>query len=166
LSAQIGEGGYGLDAPRHAPWSGTFGSFLLCSTRGGAPIVLKTVHYLNEVAPMSVIPVLRSVPAGNATSTHAPVLMRRGTPGHFESVPHALDGRLSSRIDGAKITTPCGGSAEAAYAELLTVMTFNQRGGWVRETDIDYTYNGKDYTLRLPYDLVGCGTAIQTSKYC
>lgn len=165
LSAGIPDGGYGLDAPGHVPWYGTFGSFVLCSTQGGT-ITIDDVRYVVKIVPLSVTPVMRSVPGGQGSQLRAPVLARRGQPGHFESVPHGLAGHLTDNVAGTKISAPCDQPVQAPYTELLTVMKLGSKGGWVRESDIDYTYGGEHYRLKVPYDLLGCGTAIKSDQYC
>jgi len=152
-------GGRGLSAPQRQPWKGTFGSVLLCSTTGDT-VVLDRVRYAEKVSPLAVEPVIRDVPPGGDALNRAPVGGRIGTPAHFASRPHRIAGEFSREVSGTEILS-CSQPSDESFTELLTVVTADATGAWLSEIDIDYHVGNNDYTLRIPYSYVACGTDVR-----
>jgi len=163
-----GGGGGALEPPKDSPWDSSFGSALLCS-ESGETITLQAVRYLAKVDPLSITPILRDVPDAphrGGGKDWAPILMRLGRPTAFVTDPHTVGGRLSRQIAGRTISRKCTHDLAAPRTELVTVMRVGQGGGWITGTLIDYEAGGHDYTLRLDWTLVACGTRISEPSIC
>ena len=122
--------------------------------------MLDRVRYVEEVSPLAVKPVMRDVPPGGDALTRAPVGGRLGTPDHFASRPHRIAGEFSRKVSGVEVRS-CPQPSDGSFTELLTVVTADATGAWLSEIDIDYHVDTTDYTLRIPYSYVACGTDVR-----
>ena len=170
LSASLSGGGGGgsLSAPGQVPWSGTFGSALLCS-HGGDEITVQDIRYLSRVNPLAATPMIRNVPAKAERTPRgdwAPIAARVGIPGDFASAPHQARGELSTQVKGLTVSQPCGQRSSVPYIELLTVLKAGRAGAWVDGIDIDYTTASGSYTLAVDWNYVLCGSRTQDADVC
>lgn len=164
LSAS-GSGGVSIYAPRRVPWTGTFGALLLCSSEPGSRIEIKAIRTSASPAPISTTHLLRSVPVeaertGPKDLEWNPIYSVKGTYPHYTDGT-VLGGTVTSDIQ-TTVTQPCDGpdGTSHKFTELLTEIRVNREGGAVRATLIDYTVGDQWYTLKIPWQMIACGTAV------
>lgn len=163
LVALVGSGGNSLDAPPgHAPWTGTFGSLIVC-VDDGADVEIDSVSYHFVVRPSAVRALIRKVPAlaqrtGRAEGW-APMIALRGTVAQLKD-----DEIVSTSLEaprGVTVNTPCDiVGPDDAFTELITSMTADERGGWIDAATIAYSSGGKGYKLTIPWTYITCGSTI------
>lgn len=159
LSAQTGSGGTSIKAPEEPTWSGTFGSALLCTTTG-KPITLKSVSYQVKVTPLELTPVIRTGDeATDDEGTPGPIISMLGTPDRPNAPEDRLVGRFTETIEGLQVRQDCE-QDDNSFTELLTVMKVGPDGGSLDRTNIRYRSDGKDYQLRVDWELAACGDKV------
>jgi hypothetical protein len=171
LSASSASGGKGLSRPsglsRDQPWKGSFGGLLLCLTdEGSGPARIEKVRYEFKVPPRSRRTWVRVVPERSEqhpgeSFEWAPFYGLLGAPGAFRL--GTIRGDFTPFKRGLEITDSCS-DGSVAFTELVTVLEAGPGGAWSRGVLIDYTADGQDHTLRVPWEMVTCGT--RTVEYC
>ena len=162
LASDVGSGGNSLDPPPgRARWTGTFGGLLVCS-ENGASVEIESVSYHFVVQPVAIRPLIRQVPdlseRRGPSEKWAPLGTWVGTISELSG-----DEFLSASLEapeGVVLRTPCDPGPDGAYAELVTSMRTDRRGGWIDEATIAYTSGGRDYDLTIPWTYITCGSAI------
>lgn len=171
LSASSGGGGKGLWRPpglaRNQRWQGSFGGLLLCvADAGSGPVRVNRVRYEFAVTPKASRTWVRIVP--EPAEQHpgppiewAPFYGLVGVPGAFRTA--TMRGDFTPFASGLEISDPCQEGA-LAFTELITVLATGPSGAWSRRVLIDYTADGKEYTLRVPWEMAVCGQ--DTHEFC
>lgn len=160
-------GGQSYLAPRSRPerWTASQGSFQLCTT--DEPVTLKGVRLAGERQPLSVTPWLVSdTPKSSRDVTFGGVL---GSPPDFAE-PYADDGfflrgSYTDEFDGTVIDDPCPAkTVQEGYSEVVLALETDSAGARVPYFWIDYRVGEEEYTLRVDWTIVLCGTEI--TKRC
>ncbi|MFJ2847770.1 hypothetical protein ACIPD2_40105 [Streptomyces griseofuscus] len=161
LQSHTDTGTTSVYAPKKAPWTVTFGSYLLCSTRGD-PVTIDGIRYRTPVKPKSVSLKLRTVTprVWKATVDAGQIGAALGAPPHFQQ--RKAPGEYKDVRAGSRITQSCADQARegAGFTELLFVLNVGKQGGYINTAWIDYHVNGSPYTLRLDWKMVACGSRI------
>ncbi|SCG06282.1 hypothetical protein GA0115258_13298 [Streptomyces sp. LamerLS-31b] len=161
LQSHTDTGTTSVYAPKKAPWTVTFGSYLLCSTSGD-PITIDGIRYRTPVKPKSVSLKLRTVTprVWKATVDAGQIGAALGAPPHFQQ--RKAPGEYKDVRAGSRITQSCADQARegAGFTELLFVLNVGKQGGYINTAWIDYHVNGSPYTLRLDWKMVACGSRI------
>jgi len=151
-------GGVSLQAPRGGHrWTGTFGSAILCTTTG-QELTIEDVRYEYdttdfETAPIETVAMLRLVPAEGAADglDRSPIGSLKGEPSEL-----GVAGTFSTDLE-VTITARCDDQrVQDSYYELVTVATYDSRGGRVDHWWIDYNAGGTAYTLPVDWKMTGC----------
>jgi hypothetical protein len=168
-SGQRSARGEGLYRPDMTPWFGTFGGVVLCTPHRDETARIERVRYRIKVKPLTITPVLRTVsataPKGVDPMTRTPVSGLLGRPRNLMDPMRRLDGELAPVTEGTEIRSPCTKGAEG-FTELLTVVKFGDNGGWLENVLVDYTVDGDPYTLKVDWEYLGCGKAIEDPDMC
>jgi hypothetical protein len=171
LSASSGGGGQGLWRPaglgRNQRWLGSFGGMLMCvRDKGSGPVRVESVRYEFVVPPKAIHTWVRTVP--ERAEQHpgepiewAPFYGLVGAPGAFQWA--TIRGAFKPFQGGLEISEACR-KGPLSFTELVTVLETGPSGAWSRGVLIDYTADGKAYTLRVPWEMAVCGRA--TREYC
>lgn len=164
LSANVGGGGQAAAVPGPPPWSASFGSFLLCSTKPGAEITIEDVRFDTPTKPLKLEAWFRLVPEaskrGDANVSWDPIAFTVGTHGHHAGTGPPAGGTFTRALD-RPITQPCDDlGGDSARTELITEMTVGAAGGHVSTTYIDYRVDGHPYTLVVRWVNIACGNQI------
>jgi hypothetical protein len=143
----------------------TFGTPLLCSAQPGIKIVLTGVRYEADPAPESIDTRIRIVPTDHRDRPGDPIEWAPfpgllGKPGTFAN--WTMRGSYSE-APGYVVGTDCATQGKG-FSELVTTMRVPSSGAWVHRTFVDYKAGGRNYTLVIRWEMVGCGTA--TAKAC
>lgn len=171
LSASSASGGKGLWRPPglgpNQRWRGSFGGLLLCvSDEDSTPVRVNRVRYEFVVAPKARLTWVRVVPDPaeqhpGPPNSWAPFYGLLGGPGAFQTT--TIRGDFKPFKGGLEVSDPCQAGA-LAFTELVTVLETGPTGAWSRAVLIDYTADGDEYTLRVPWEMATCGT--RTRKFC
>jgi hypothetical protein len=171
LSASVDRGGNGLSRPpglaRTERWRGSFGAPLLClKDESAGPARVERVRYDFRVRPTGSHTWVRTVPDlsdqhPGAPADWAPFSGLVGSPGAFRSA--VVRGEFARFEEDLMITDPCREGA-VEFSELVTVLETRDGGAWSSGVLIDYTADGQDYTLRVPWEMVLCGA--RTEAFC
>ncbi len=161
LSVRTGGGLVVMGDPEQKPWTGSFGSFFLCTETGEA-VTIRRIRQDTPVPPLGISVQLREV------TTDAPgIISARGEPPEFfdpkDSSRHRMEGSYSAFRPGLRVTRHCGrpGAAENGFTELLFVVKVDGGGGVIDRAWIDYTLDGeptRSYTTAINWVMVLCGT--------
>jgi hypothetical protein len=174
-------------APDAAPWTGTFGGFVLCSTQPGTPLLVQRVRYRSSVAPVEVQPMVRTTDPATVRGLsparrqdNLPTYAALGSPPRFAE-PYAevaVPGDYSTRVRGWRVEQSCEQTAalerqlstgrvpDEPLKELMFVVTSDRQGARIDEVDIDYLADGRPMTLGLHWAMVSCGTATVGPDVC
>lgn len=160
-------GGVSLDARKHTPWYGTFGSLLLC-TKGGARVDIRSIDYHYALAPVRTRALIREVPDPSARAGRP---IRWAPIGSYRQSVKDIRGQemLSTSIEpasGAAFATPCSNGFDGPFTELLTEMEVGTDGGWIDGITINYTSGGSNYDVSVDYNYSACGRAIAHEWFC
>lgn len=165
LSATRGGGGQALYAPGDPrmespeptgqPWQASFGSSILCNHDPDAGrIVLEAADVLasSEAPPVTAEWYVRVFDRGEGSP---PIDSRRGNP--FGPTP--WPGDIDDAIAGTEVDQSCPETLgeDARLTELILVLTADADGAWVKGATIDYTVDGRPYTLRIEWQWILCG---------
>jgi len=171
LSASSAGGGKGLLRPpglgRSQRWQGSFGGLLLCvADAGSGPARVERVRYEFAVPPQTSQTWVRTVPERaeqhpGSSNDWAPFYGLVGAPGAFRTA--TIRGDFSPFGGDLEVSDPCQ-KAALAFTELVTVLETGPAGAWSRGVLIDYTADGNEYTLRVPWEMATCGT--RTAEFC
>ncbi|WP_247597764.1 hypothetical protein [Streptomyces sp. RKND-216] len=160
LQSHTQQGASSMYAPKRAPWTGTFGSYVLCSTTGSV-IEIEDIRYHTTVKPLDVHLMLRTV-SGKTRAADPAVGPLGGAIGEPPDLP---DGRLPGRFEkagpGTRITQSCADEdrSTSGFTELLFAMKVGEPGGIIDRAWIDYRTNDHLYTLKLEWEMIACGMA-------
>ncbi|MFJ9968807.1 hypothetical protein [Streptomyces avermitilis] len=161
LQSHTDTGTTSVYAPKKAPWTVTFGSYLLCSTSGD-PITIDGIRYRTPVKPRSVSLKLRTVTpeVWKATVDAGQIGAAVGAPPHFQQ--RKAPGEYKDPRAGSRITQSCADQDKegTGFTELLFVLDVGKQGGYIDTAWIDYHVNGDPYTLRLNWKMIACGSRI------
>ncbi|KHL16077.1 UNVERIFIED_CONTAM: hypothetical protein LK11_18275 [Mumia flava] len=154
--ADAGGGANSILAPKKKPWFATFGWANPCTTTGDL-IVVDDVRYQFKVTPLSVRTLAFDARRWRGTTG---IGSTKGTP-QAQLASDEVRGKILGPAEGFKVTVTCGeaSQSEDQLLQLLTVLKAGARGAEVTDYLIDYTAGGKDYTLKVNWQLVACGTA-------
>jgi hypothetical protein len=178
LSATLDEGGNAVYAPGVSPWHVSFGHFVLCSKAPGADIELEKVTLDDvRVRPLATTVLVRSVassdfpkPGRTIPTRLQPFYSARGAAPDFTEpyADPAPAGRYTSRVAGTRVTRTCAETKErvGGYDELVFVFEVGDEGSRVDSFKIAYRAAGTSYTLRVPWNMVACGSAIPQRNIC
>lgn len=161
LSSQTSSGSTSMYAPGKKPWTGTFGSYLLCSTTGEA-ITVEGIRIRTPVEPINVEQKLRKV--SQKARSADPALTYLG--GSLGAAPDLPDGRLPGSYQpfepGVRIEQNCSDldRSSASFTELLFVLRVGDAGGLIDRVWVDYQVGGEEYTLRIEWQMIACGESI------
>lgn len=159
LQAHSAPGAVSVYAPEKASWSGTFGSYVLCST-SGADIEIEKIRYRTPVKPVSITPQLRTVSKELRTSNPGIGYLGSslGTPPNLPE--RKLPGTYQDATSGTHIRQSCAQEnvEGTGFSELLFVLNLDKRGGIIDRVWIDYRVEDSLYTLRIDFQMVACGT--------
>lgn len=151
LSVSGGGGGISMVAPKgRVPWTATFGSTLPCSTTGG-PIQIEDIRYEFKVEPRA----YRHV-AFLVAEDSTPIGSARTAP--ERQLDDTVQGDVLGPADELKVTLDCDRQLDSRPLRILTVLRVGAEGGEVSKYYIDYTSEGKDYSLEVDWQLVACGS--------
>ena len=172
LSATSGEGSISMWEPPDVeyPWYGTFGAFILCAQNQADRIELERVTWraAADAAPVELTPWLRSV--NRQTEPTTPAYGVSGLPwepGDMEPLP----GSYTDEISGVEITQSCSDLKEGydvetesqpEFTELMLVVKSAEEGAHIERTYVDYLANGKPHRLTIRWEMVTCGTVIES----
>ena len=162
LSASTVSGLKAVYAPKHTPYSVTFGSFLLCrkSSQPHGDIVLDGVDYNTVLSPIAIRSVLRTVPAD---AQRVPGDLWWSPIGNVLGEPPRLAfGRLGGEfadVGGQVVRSDCADlkDPENEYIELQNVMRVGAGGADVDGFTIRYHVNDDEFALNVPWQMIGCG---------
>lgn len=161
LRTHSGEVFVGMQPPRgHKTWSGTFGAILLCS-QDGKKVSIDAIRSSGSVSPASISYSIRNVPSNDGQLT--PVGSAFGSAPDFAE-PYAdsppRGGDFLPKVAGAEVIQRCGRklNMKHGFTELVISMTSGPGGAVTDRQFLDYTVDGKRYTLELRETLVMCGT--------
>lgn len=156
-----------MQAPGAPKWRGTYGGFLLC-TRGSEVAVLEGVRLAASKPPDLVQPGIRTVSkkaiesAGGWTE---PVAAMPGSPPSW-SEPYAegvgrMAGSYRSTVEGVRVSGSCADDyLTEGFDELMITLDVGREGALVEHFFIDYTANGRPYTLKVDWELGMCGRKV------
>ena len=154
-------GGQSFLLPRSRPdrWTASHGSFLPCSA--GDPVTLEGVRLAGDKQPLSVTPwLLSDTPEGSRNATFGSVL---GSPPDF-SEPYSsggLPGNYTDEFDGAVIDDPCPSQGvKDGDSEVVLALETDTAGARVPHWWIDYRVGEEEFSLRVDWAIVLCGTEI------
>lgn len=151
-----GSGGSSILAPRTVPWVATFGWAYPCTTTG-EPITIERIRYRFKARPRSFRSLVfeaerwRGATGFGSTKGTPEVNLARGD----------VRGELLGDAEGFVVTEPCGKASPDRLLQILTVLEVGARGGEVSDYAIDYSTGTGEYSLKVDFQLVACGT--QTS---
>ncbi|MET7855265.1 hypothetical protein ABZT48_45690 [Streptomyces avermitilis] len=139
LQSHTDTGTTSVYAPKKAPWTVTFGSYLLCSTSGD-PITIDGIRYRTPVKPRSVSLKLRTVTpeVWKATVDAGQIGAAVGAPPHFQQ--RKAPGEYKNPRAGSRITQSCADQDKegTGFTELLFVLDVGKQGGYIDTAWIDY----------------------------
>lgn len=177
LSATLDVGGNAVTAPGVSPWHVSFGHYVLCSREPGVEITVEDVALADVPAqPRGVEVLVRTVspddfPTSGAIPTPLqPFYSARGSAPDFREpyADPAAAGSYTTEVAGTKIEQTCDetkGRVEG-YKELVFTFEVGDEGSRVDAFTIDYSADGRPYRLRVPWNMVACGTAIVEKDIC
>lgn len=183
-----GDGGFAADPPPKAghDYVVTFGGFLLCSTTSAVPVIDRVT--LGATPPQGARVALRTVTPALVEETPrsqrrrlVPLAATWGSPPEFSEPYVAVEpplGTFDPLVEGIEVDESCSDTyaAQSAvnkwdvpadkYLELMVVVPVETTDG--AEVDgftIDYTADGEDYSLDVPWTMVACDDAA-TRQQC
>ncbi len=142
---------------------------MLCVNDADRPVVLERVRYREAPRPLKIDTFIRQVPdvadqqVGQAIEW-APVY---GALGDIRDEGQRFRGEIKAIVN-AEIGQPCteAGVGDSGFTELVTVLTVDERGGAAREAMVDYSVEGRRYTLTIDWQMVACGSQVDPSIDC
>lgn len=142
-------------------WTETFGGVILCTT---APVLIGSVRYSGPTEPIHSYATLHWI-TEQKQPTSTSVLSMRGGPERNATNWRALGGRFERVTEADILVKP--NCEERRKLELLTTVRAAKRGADITTIVVEYSFEGADYSLQVPYRYVACGVAIgNPNRYC
>ncbi|MDG4859629.1 hypothetical protein P8605_15960, partial [Streptomyces sp. T-3] len=161
LSANVAGGAFAMLAPKRAPWHATFGGYLLC-TKTGKPA---TIEKVRPIVYKGLEPLELDVT--NVTGHSSPMYSAFGKPPYFPdhpAYPKPSDGTYKPFKPGLEINQRCA-RGTLYDNQLLVTMKVPKRGAYLERLEIDYTSEGKAYTMKVAWRMTACGTGTRYGDY-
>lgn len=184
LSATSTSGGAAVDAPEETPYRASFGDFVLCAEGGRDPIEVVDVSFeIGEVEPVSINFFTRHVRPEDVKDSpvegYAPFISALGGPPKFDEsyAKYPGAGRFEPAV-GTTIDEPCdeaqvsAGQAESgsrfsgSFTNLVVTLESTVSGADVKSFRIEYKVGGTRKSLKIPWHMIACGTAITQKDVC